>query len=122
MQFRLYHLESGLERISLDLGGQFFFNCIDNYINNFLNSKNWVEIHGGFAALAFITESAKDIYKEKVCRAYFGGLLPENPNMRDLLSKKYMISRENDFKLLEAIGRDCAGAISFHQKSEPQLA
>ena len=65
---------------------------------------------------------SKDIYKEKVCRSYFGGLLPENPNMRDLLSKKYKISRENDFKLLEAIGRDCAGAISFHQKSEPQLA
>ena len=63
-----------------------------------------------------------EVYKEKVCRAYFGGLLPENPNMRDLLSKKYKISRDNDFKLLEAIGRDCAGAISFHQKGEPELS
>ena len=63
-----------------------------------------------------------EVYKEKVCRSYFGGLLPENPNMRDLLSKKYKISRDNDFKLLDAIGRDCAGAISFHQKSEPEMS
>ena len=34
---------------------------------------------------------SKEPYKEKVCRAYFGGLLPENPNMRDLLAKKYNI-------------------------------
>jgi len=63
-----------------------------------------------------------EVYKEKVCRSYFGGLLPENPIMRDLLSKKYKISRDNDFKLLDAIGRDCAGAISFHQKSEPEMS
>lgn len=65
---------------------------------------------------------SKEPYKEKVCRAYFGGLLPENPNMRDLLSKKYKISINDDFKLLEAIGRDCAGAISFHDKTEPEKA
>ena len=65
---------------------------------------------------------SKEPYKEKVCRAYFGGLLPENPNMRDLLSKKYKININDDFKLLEAIGRDCAGAISFHDKTELEKA
>lgn len=64
---------------------------------------------------------SKEPYKEKICRAYFGGLLPENPNMRDLLAKKYKIGINNDFKLLEAIGRDCAGAISFRHKDEPEL-
>lgn len=63
----------------------------------------------------------KEPYKENVCRAYFGGLLPENYNMRDLLAKKYNININDDFKLLEAIGRDCAGAISFHQKDELEL-
>lgn len=63
---------------------------------------------------------SKEPYKEKICRAYFGGLLPENPNMRDLLSKKYKININDDFKFLEAIGRDCAGAISFHSKTEPE--
>lgn len=64
---------------------------------------------------------SKEPYKEKICRAYFGGLLPENPNMRDILAKKYKIGINNDFKLLEAIGRDCAGAISFRHKDEPEL-
>jgi len=62
----------------------------------------------------------KETFKEKLCRSFFGGLLPENPNMRDLLAKKYNININNDFKLLEKIGRDCAGAISFHQIDEPQ--
>ena len=57
-------------------------------------------------------------FKEKACRAFFGGLLPENPNMRKILAEKYNISINDDFKLLEAIGHDCAGAISFHQIEE----
>jgi len=61
---------------------------------------------------------SKEPYKEKICRAYFGGLLPENPNMRELLAKKYKININNDFRLLEAIGRDCAGAISFCNKDK----
>lgn len=42
---------------------------------------------------------SKEPYKEKICRAYFGGLLPENPNMRELLAKKYKININNDFKV-----------------------
>ena len=59
-------------------------------------------------------------YKEKICRAYFGGLLPENRNIREKLAQKYNLNINNDFKLLEEIGRDCAGAISFHELSEPE--
>lgn len=61
----------------------------------------------------------KEPFKEKACRAYFGGLLPENPNMREILAKKYNINVNDDFKLLEAIGHDCAGAISFHHPDCP---
>lgn len=62
----------------------------------------------------------KEPFKEKVCRAFFGGLLPENLNMRELLAKKYNINVNDDFKLLKEIGRDCAGALSFHEMTEPQ--
>ena len=85
LEFMFYHLKSGLERISLDLGGQFFYNSISNYINKFLQSKNWIEVHGGFAALAFITEAAKDIYKEnlKQILEYISmGLKNVNPRIR----------------------------------------
>ena len=60
----------------------------------------------------------KEPFKEKACRAFFGGLLPENPNMRELLAKKYNVNISDDFKLLKAIGHDCAGAISFHELNE----
>ncbi len=62
----------------------------------------------------------RELFKEKACRAFFGGLLPENTNMRELLAKKYNINVNDDFKLLKEIGRDCAGALSFHEMEEPQ--
>ena len=85
LEFMFYHIKSGLERISLDLGGQFFFNSISNYIIQFLQSQNWVEIHAGFAALAFIAEAAKDIYMEKlkeILQYISMGLINDNPRIR----------------------------------------
>jgi serine/threonine-protein kinase HipA len=43
-------------------------------------------------------------------RAFFHELLPEG-EARDAIEKKFMIARGDDFGLLEAIGRDCAGAV-----------
>lgn len=62
----------------------------------------------------------EEAYPEKECKAYFGGLLPENEETRKTLSIKYKINEHNDFALLAAIGFDCAGAVSFHQLDEPQ--
>ena len=47
------------------------------------------------------------IYEEPECRAYFGGLLPENENAKKAIGKKYGINYRNDFSLLKAIGYDC---------------
>lgn len=55
----------------------------------------------------------KEPFKEKVCRAYFGGLLPENRNMREKLAQKYNINTNDDFKLLEAIGKIVRGLFLF---------
>jgi serine/threonine-protein kinase HipA len=46
------------------------------------------------------------------CRPFFAGLLPEG-QLRRLIAQRFQISGENDFGLLEAIGGDCAGAISL---------
>lgn len=45
-------------------------------------------------------------------RAFFGGLLPEG-DLRDLLARRFGVSSANDFALLEAVGGDCAGAVSL---------
>lgn len=61
----------------------------------------------------------EEVYNERECRGYFGGLLPENLSIRKILAKKYKISENNDFALLKAIGRECAGAVSFWEVDEP---
>lgn len=58
-------------------------------------------------------------YDNNHCEAFFGGLLPESDATKKLIGKQYGISYGNSFALLKAIGYDCAGAISFHDISEP---
>lgn len=55
----------------------------------------------------------------QVCEAYFGGLVPENPYIRKLTAFKYKINADDTFNLLWAHGRDCAGAVSFHEIDDP---
>lgn len=54
----------------------------------------------------------EEIYDRDAARAFFANLLPEG-EVRRLLAAKFGISPGNDFKLLEAIGGDCAGALSL---------
>ena len=51
-------------------------------------------------------------FKQKECRGFFGGILPEEAN-RKLIAKILGISDRNDFAMLEQIGGECAGAITF---------
>lgn len=44
--------------------------------------------------------------------AFFGNLLPEG-DVRTAISRALQISLKNDYRLLEAIGGDCAGALSL---------
>ncbi len=54
----------------------------------------------------------KETFTRKNCRAFFGGILPEE-NQRKLIAKNLGISASNDFSMLEKIGGECAGALSF---------
>ena len=51
-------------------------------------------------------------FKGKVCHAFFSGILPE-ADQRKLIARNLGISANNDFSMLERIGGDCAGALSF---------
>jgi serine/threonine-protein kinase HipA len=52
-----------------------------------------------------------EAHPHALCRAVFGGLLPEGAS-REAIARRLGISDENDHSLLEEIGGDCAGAIS----------
>jgi len=51
-------------------------------------------------------------YVNDTARPFFSNLLPEG-EVRSLIAKIKQISEHNDFKLLEAIGGECAGAVSI---------
>ena len=51
-------------------------------------------------------------FTQKECRGFFGGTLPEEGNRR-IIARILGISDKNDFAMLEQIGGECAGAITF---------
>jgi serine/threonine-protein kinase HipA len=53
-----------------------------------------------------------DAFDDVVTRPFFAGLLPEG-QMRQLIAKQFQVSKQNDFALLDRIGGECAGAVTF---------
>ena len=51
-------------------------------------------------------------FKGKECRGFFGGLLPEEAK-REIIARNLGISARNDYAMLERIGGECAGAVTF---------
>jgi serine/threonine-protein kinase HipA len=59
----------------------------------------------------------KGPFTQKECRGFFGGILPEEDN-RKIIARILGISDKNDFAMLEQIGGECAGAITFLPEDE----
>lgn len=57
----------------------------------------------------------KKRFNRKECRPFFAGILPEEAK-RDIIARNLGISARNDFALLEKIGGECAGAVTFLPK------
>ncbi len=51
-------------------------------------------------------------FTPKECKGFFDGILPEQKN-RELIAKILGVSPNNDYAMLEQIGGECAGAVSF---------
>lgn len=64
------------------------------------------------APVSFAMPVNGETHSHALCVAVFGGLLPEGLE-RDTLARRLGISVGNDFGLLEAIGGDCAGAMTL---------
>ncbi|MHC1727755.1 MAG: type II toxin-antitoxin system HipA family toxin [Syntrophobacteraceae bacterium] len=57
-------------------------------------------------------------FRRKQCRGFFAGVLPEQ-SMREIIARNLGISAKNDFKMLEQIGGECAGAVTFMPAGKP---
>jgi serine/threonine-protein kinase HipA len=54
-------------------------------------------------------------FKRNACRGFFAGILPEESN-RAIIARNLGISAQNDYAMLERIGGECAGAVTFVTK------
>jgi serine/threonine-protein kinase HipA len=61
---------------------------------------------------------ARKRFKRKECRPFFAGILPEE-SKREIIARNLGISARNDFAMLEQIGGECAGAVTFLPKGTP---
>ncbi|MEY4776742.1 MAG: hypothetical protein RL759_1255 [Verrucomicrobiota bacterium] len=59
-----------------------------------------------------------EVFGRNECGAFFAGVLPES-GKRSLIARNLGVSANNDYALLERIGGDCAGAITFIESGKP---
>ena len=57
-------------------------------------------------------------FDKNACRGFFAGILPEE-NKRTIIAKNLGISARNDYAMLERIGGECAGAVTFMPAGTP---
>jgi serine/threonine-protein kinase HipA len=66
----------------------------------------------GATALSQSLPLRKERFPAKECRGFFGGILPE-ASKREIIARNLGISARNDYAMLEQIGGECAGAVTF---------
>jgi serine/threonine-protein kinase HipA len=84
-----------------DDGGQMSFEYLDSWLAK-----------PGSAALSQSLPLRKERFPAKECRGFFGGILPEE-SKREIIARNLGISARNDYAMLEQIGGECAGAVTF---------
>lgn len=84
-----------------DKHGQMSF----SYADDWLNASDAIP-------LSHSLPLRKEPFDRNDCRGYFAGLLPDE-SKRQIIAKNLGISARNDFAMLEQIGGECAGAVTF---------
>jgi len=68
--------------------------------------------HPGAIPLSHSLPLTDKRYGRNESRAFFAGVLPEQ-HQREVIAKNLGISAKNDFAMLDMIGGECAGAVTF---------
>lgn len=74
-------------------------------------------VNGNYAPLSLSLPLRKETFEGDVVRAFFSGLLPDDI-VRHRLARYLGVSEKNPFSLLEAIGGECAGALSLYPQEK----
>lgn len=84
-----------------DDGGQMLFGYAETWLNK-----------PGAVSLSQSLPLRNERFKTQECRAFFAGILPEEAK-REIIAGNLGISARNDYAMLERIGGECAGAVTF---------
>jgi serine/threonine-protein kinase HipA len=87
--------------LTQDNGGQMIFEYADSWLDR-----------PGASPLSQSLPLRKERFSRNECRGYFGGILPEE-SKREIVARNLGISARNDYAMLEQIGGECAGAVTF---------
>ncbi|MDP2430684.1 MAG: type II toxin-antitoxin system HipA family toxin [Pseudomonadota bacterium] len=78
---------------------------------SFYYAPAWLSLPNAVALSASLPLQGEPFDDHKT-RPFFAGLLPEG-QMRRLIAQQFQVSGQNDFALLDHIGGECAGAVTF---------
>ena len=78
---------------------------------NFCYIPAWLSQPNAIALSASLPLQAEP-FDDRQTRPFFAGLLPEG-QLRRLIARQFQVSGQNDFALLDRIGGECAGAVTF---------
>jgi serine/threonine-protein kinase HipA len=103
----VYLFEDVVGRLVQDDGGQMIF----DYAESWLASPRAVPL-----SQSLLLRPKR--FRNKECRGFFAGILPEE-SKREIIARNLGISARNDFAMLERIGGECAGAVTFMLAGQP---
>ncbi|WP_456280874.1 type II toxin-antitoxin system HipA family toxin [Cupriavidus sp. JZ107] len=83
----------------------------------FAYSTDWLQRPDALA-LSCSLPLQEEPFDDFAARAFFAGLLPEG-RLRRLIAQQFHVSVQNDFALLDHIGGECAGAVTFVEPGQP---
>lgn len=106
MPLAVYLNQTPVGRLSLDGQRRFVF----QYHGAWLSAEHALPL-----SLSLPLQEAP--YTDDSARPFFSNLLPE-AQLRDAIARKLGLSDKNDYALLEAIGGECAGAVSLYPEDQ----
>jgi serine/threonine-protein kinase HipA len=103
----VYLFDDFVGRLVQDDGGRMVFDYDENWLSR-----------PGAAPLSQSLPLRSRRFLNKECRGFFAGILPEE-SKREIIARNLGISARNDYAMLERIGGECAGAVTFMAKGQP---
>jgi serine/threonine-protein kinase HipA len=86
---------------------------VDRYVHTFTYERSWIDSPRRRSLSLSLPISAAREVKGEAVRNYFDNLLPDNEKIRTRLGKRFGADPADVFDLLQAIGRDCVGAVQL---------